>query len=76
MVACLGGTQEPYTSAEKNKWTSPQLDADVEALHRDCKARAAAARLQVLLRSPLFHLISRVNSALRVGWLCICDGVL
>jgi len=45
--------QEPYyAAADKNKWTSPQLDEDVKALHADADARAAAGRLQVKLHLP------------------------
>lgn len=40
--------QEPFCASErKNRWTSPQLDADVAALHADEEARAAAGRLKV-----------------------------
>ena len=38
---------DPYFAAEHNRHTSPQLDADVAALHADVAARVAASRLKV-----------------------------
>ena len=38
---------DPYYAAEHNRHTSPQLDADVAALHADVAARVAASQLKV-----------------------------
>lgn len=39
---------EPYCTAKNNRWTSPQLDADVAALQGDLEARAAIGELKGL----------------------------
>ncbi|GLC47857.1 hypothetical protein PLESTB_000033000 [Pleodorina starrii] len=39
---------EPYTAAKNNRWTSPQLDADVAELQSDVAARVAASELKGL----------------------------
>lgn len=37
---------EPYTDASNNRWTTPQLDADVRQLHADTDAHCAILRLR------------------------------
>ncbi|KXZ55583.1 hypothetical protein GPECTOR_2g1133 [Gonium pectorale] len=39
---------EPYITAKNNRWTSPQLDADVAALQSDVAARVAVSELKSL----------------------------
>ncbi|EFJ49529.1 hypothetical protein VOLCADRAFT_42791, partial [Volvox carteri f. nagariensis] len=42
---------EPYYKAKNNRWTSPQLDADVAELQSDVAARVAACELKGLFCS-------------------------
>ena len=44
---------DPYYNAEFNKHTSPQLDAEAEAMRGDVQAKAAAARLKsIFIQKP------------------------
>ena len=49
---------DPYFAAQFNKHTSPQLDAEAEALYKDAEAKAAVARLKSIFiqnKQALLH---------------------
>lgn len=47
----------PYDAGPLNRWTSPQLDDDVRALHGDTEAKLAAAELKWRFRTATESLI-------------------
>ncbi|GIL52594.1 hypothetical protein Vafri_8417 [Volvox africanus] len=62
---------EPYFAAKNNRWTSPQLDADVAELQADVAARVAACELKSLFCSKPQALL---HGDLHTGSIMVTDA--
>ena len=61
---------DPYMIAENNRWTSPQLDADAQAIREDSELKVAISELKVKFLSATEALI---HGDLHTGSIMITD---